>query len=101
MTPLSRSFDPGRRRLIRAAGAASVGLGLWGCSRIDDGGVSEAAWTDLTRRMRGAVLRPLDGTFKELSSPRNLRFAHLVPQGIAVCEDAADVAQALRWAVDL
>ncbi|HEY1632332.1 MAG TPA: FAD-binding oxidoreductase [Rhizomicrobium sp.] len=58
---------------------------------------SEVAWRELARRMRGPVLRPWDPDFYALNQPDNLRYAGTIPQGMARCTVAEDVATAIGW----
>lgn len=57
-------------------------------------------WATLKKRLRGHLVMPGDPRFDELATPRNLRYAALMPQAIALCADADDVAAAVRWARD-
>ena len=93
-----------REFLIKSAQvAAGAGLGtaLAGFpGYADPAGASEpsgAAWKDLARRISGPVLRPSDAGFAKLARPNNLRYASKLPQGIARCLSAGDVAQAILW----
>ena len=55
-------------------------------------------WDLLGRRLRGRLLRPGDRGFSAASVPYNRRYAAIVPGGVALCADAADVATAVLWA---
>lgn len=55
-------------------------------------------WRDLDRVLSGRLVRPGDRSYAALATPRNLRYAALMPQGVAVCRDADDVAAAIAWA---
>ncbi len=85
-----------RREMLAAAGLGAVGLatGGWaGPARAE-----ASAWKDLSRRMRGRLVRPGSPRYAELATPRNLRFAALMPRAVALCADARDVSVAVRWA---
>ena len=43
------------------------------------------------------MLRPGDHGFRATALPNNLRYASILPQGIAKCANANDVAQAILW----
>lgn len=60
----------------------------------------DAAWARLARAMpTGRVLRPSDADYRLIVLPNNLRYADTpLPQGVARCVSAADVAGALLWA---
>jgi FAD/FMN-containing dehydrogenase len=59
--------------------------------------VPEKAWHELSLRLRGALLRPGDATYAAVARPNNLRYAAILPAGIARCGDAADAAATLAW----
>jgi hypothetical protein len=56
------------------------------------------AWRQLSRQLRGTLLRPGDRGFPNLALPNNLRYRQIKPVGIALCEDAADISTCLKWA---
>jgi hypothetical protein len=55
-------------------------------------------WAALARRLRGPLLRPGDPGYLAASVPYNRRYAGILPGGVALCADVADVQTALRWA---
>lgn len=59
--------------------------------------ISERAWRELARRLSGRVLRPGDRHFADIARPQNLRYARVMPAGIARCRNSNDVAQAILW----
>ncbi len=59
--------------------------------------ISDTAWKQLAMQMRGGVLRPSDSTYAKTARPDNLRYAGILPAGIAQCFDAQDVAIAIHW----
>jgi FAD/FMN-containing dehydrogenase len=101
-TALSRrQFISGSARL---ALGASLGLGFLSSAACGPGsnsssasGPSPAAWRDLAQRISGQVLRPGDPGYPAAAMPNNLRYAAILPQGIAQCQSANDVAQAILW----
>jgi hypothetical protein len=58
---------------------------------------NNSACRELARRISGPVLRPGDHGFRATALPNNLRYASILPQGIAKCASATDVAQAILW----
>ena len=57
----------------------------------------DSAWRELSRRLRGALLRPADALFPAVARPNNLRYSGVLPRGIAQCLDAEDMGMALAW----
>ena len=90
-----RQFLARTVRLAAGAGLGLSALGLAGCGA--DASSSNSAWRDLARRISGPVLRPGDPGFAAIALPNNLRYASIIPQGIARCASATDVAQAILW----
>ncbi len=89
-----------RRRLLAAAGIATAGA-VTSCSGAAMRTAPAAGSLDgLAGQLRGRVLRPDDPAFAELATPRNLRFAAAMPEAVAMCADAGDVAATVRWARD-
>jgi FAD/FMN-containing dehydrogenase len=93
-----RGFLVGTRRVAVAAAVASQARWLAGCA--DAATPSGAAWRDLAQRLNGYVLRPGDDGFYETALPHNLRYADVLPQGIAMCVDPTDVQTSILWARD-
>ncbi|MET9631659.1 FAD-binding oxidoreductase [Lentzea sp. NPDC006480] len=60
--------------------------------------VGNAAWTDLTRRIEGRVVRPPDSLFGALAAPANTRYEHVLPHGIVLPTTESDIAAVLGWA---
>jgi hypothetical protein len=114
MTEISRrSMLGGTGKLAIAAGAAGVapGLGWLEPAIRPPGGQRPAAlrpaarpswrrpdWNQLSRELRGRVLRPGEPGYAAASLPYNHRYAGIRPQGVALCAGAADVAAAVLWA---
>jgi hypothetical protein len=91
-----RHFLVATRRVAVAAAVASQARWLTGCA--DAAQPSESAWRDLAQRLDGYVLRPGDDGFYETALPRNLRYADVLPQGIAMCVNTSDVQTSILWA---
>jgi FAD/FMN-containing dehydrogenase len=95
-----------RRRFLLTSSAA-IGAGLVPTlkpavvlGRIpEDAGkrIGERAWRELARRLSGRLLRPGDPGFANFARPQNLRYADVLPGGIARCRTSSDVAQAILW----
>lgn len=58
----------------------------------------DTAWRDLAERLSGPVLRPGDAGFGAIAQPNNLRYAGILPSGIARCLTVEDVREAIAWA---
>jgi FAD/FMN-containing dehydrogenase len=89
-----------RREFVEGTIPAVAGAAL-ALSPLFDGtaeAASRAAWKRLTRRISGPVLRPGDVGFAALAQPFNRVTTSIVPEGIARCLNATDVAQAITWA---
>jgi hypothetical protein len=76
-----------------------VGIGLAGwATSAPSANASRAAWSELARLLPGRLVKPDDPRYAALATPRNLRYAALMPRAVALCDDARDVATAIRWA---
>jgi FAD/FMN-containing dehydrogenase len=101
-----RPHELSRRRFLLASSAAVVAPALFPAvlraQTADDGGkpISERAWRELDQRLTDRVLRPGDPDFAATASPQNLRYAKVLPAGIARCRNSNDVAQAILWCRD-
>jgi FAD/FMN-containing dehydrogenase len=60
--------------------------------------IPDTAWRQLAMQLRGGVLRPFDATYAETAQPDNLRYAGILPAGIAQCFDEQDIRAAILWA---
>jgi FAD/FMN-containing dehydrogenase len=58
---------------------------------------SEAAWRRLADKVSGPVLRSSNFDLGKFARPYNLRYAADLPDGIALCRSAEDVASAVNW----
>ncbi|MCB1291233.1 FAD-binding oxidoreductase [Mycolicibacterium sp.] len=88
-----------RRGFLGAAGLAVAGLAA-SCARREPSvtGITQAEWADLRGVLRGSVVRPGDADYPELATPRNLRYAAVMPEAVVLCSGAQDIAAALNWA---
>jgi FAD/FMN-containing dehydrogenase len=91
-----------RRFLVRSAHlAVGAGVGIGLLSRAEGRGlsneISPRAWRELDERLAGPLLRPGDPGYATIAQPNNLRFAAVLPGGIARCVDPNDVAQSILW----
>ena len=83
-----------RRVFLQSAASAALGasaLGLVGASR-------SIPWAELARRLNGKVVRPGDQWYNAYAQPNNLRYDAILPQAIAVCNDARDVSTSILFA---
>jgi FAD/FMN-containing dehydrogenase len=94
-----RHFLAGAARTL-LAGAAGTGLLAGAGFRAGSAAVPPAArqWAELARRLSGKLLRPGDANFVRFAAPNNLRYAAVLPAGIAQCANAHDVSAAILWA---
>jgi FAD binding domain/Berberine and berberine like len=58
---------------------------------------SEAAWRQLKDALSGPLLRSDTFDLSKFAKPYNLRYAAELPDGIALCRSAEDVATAVNW----
>jgi FAD/FMN-containing dehydrogenase len=92
-----------RRQFLGRAARFTVGTGL-GLSLLSTAGCgsnssaqSAPPWNALARKLSGPLLRPGDPGFATIAQPNNLRYAKVLPGGIARCQSAEDVAQSILW----
>jgi FAD/FMN-containing dehydrogenase len=90
-------------RAAAAAAAGGAGLGL--LSSLGCAGSSTAVpappglpWGSLARTLAGRLVRPGDPGYGAYARPKNLRYASVLPAGIAICANARDVATSILWA---
>jgi hypothetical protein len=98
---IQRVSDFSRRHVL--AGGIALGIGaLMGQSTVaratSSTGAPSAKWRDLGRLLPGRLVRPDAPSYAALATPRNLRFAAMMPQAVALCRDADDIATAISWA---
>lgn len=101
---MGQQFD--RRHFLLSSAAAVAATSLAGAAPLRAPATLLApplpanAWRQLAQLLRGAVLRPDDALYPEAAVPDNLRYAGILPAGIAQCLDADDVSAAIRWCRD-
>lgn len=96
MTITRRQFLVGSARVALGAGVAGSALSRAEGRGFTDG-ASPQAWRELARRLAGPLLRPGDPRYAAIAQPNNLRFASVLPGGIARCVGPRDVAEAILW----
>ncbi|HVV91316.1 MAG TPA: FAD-binding protein, partial [Solirubrobacterales bacterium] len=98
-----------RRQFLRAGGGGAIALAagsqlawLAGCGSGEGATTVTTApdWDGLRKQLSGKVLVPGAKGFEAQSRPFNLRYADVVPRGVAVCADADDVRRAVRFAAE-
>jgi hypothetical protein len=102
-TASERSGPITRRQFLRRAARFGIGAGL-GFGLLSNAGCGSSStaqaappWNALARKLSGPLLRPGDMGFSMLAQPQNLRYAKILPGGIALCQTADDVAQSILW----
>ena len=92
-----------RRQFLGRAARFTVGAGL-GLGLLSSAGCGSSSsaqtpppWDALARKLSGPLLRPGDPGFSVIAQPNNLRYAKVLPGGIARCQSAEDVAQSILW----
>jgi FAD/FMN-containing dehydrogenase len=101
------------RRTLLSGAAASLALPLLPrrSRALSPPTVSEAAWRELGKKIKGGVLRPNDPRFVALTQPENLRYYNPpaqpgappdpdAPFGVVRPHTAQEVAFAIKWARD-
>jgi FAD/FMN-containing dehydrogenase len=91
-----------RRGFLVGSSALAVGAGLGGRSFIRPALAqarqpSDAAWRHLAEKLSGPVLRAKDFNLSHFAHPVNLRYAADLPDAVALCRTAEDVAAAITW----
>ena len=61
---------------------------------------SSVRWDALAKSLRGRLVRAGDPGYLEAALPNNVRYAKILPAGIARCAGPADIRTAIRWARD-
>ncbi|MCE5291107.1 MAG: FAD-binding oxidoreductase [Nocardiaceae bacterium] len=90
-----------RRTFFEGLGLTAAAALLAGCSSDSNTPqISGSAVGDLRKKLAGRVLTPGDTGYQTTGLPANTRFASTRPAVIAECRSEADVATAVRWAVD-
>jgi FAD/FMN-containing dehydrogenase len=89
-----------RRQFLATSGQLAVMAGLGsqlGLLSACSAG-SSVRWDGLAKSLRGRLIRAGDPGYENAALPNNVRYAKVLPAGIARCTDAADVRTAIRWA---
>ncbi|MBI4469979.1 MAG: FAD-binding oxidoreductase [Acidobacteria bacterium] len=92
-----------RRWFLQTSAGLAVGVGLYrpdwlpGYTGLADVR-QEVPWTELASALHGQLVRPGDMDYLRYASPWNLRYAGVLPGGIARCADTGDVQASLGWA---
>ena len=101
----AQSINFSRRGFLGASAAMGAGLAVTAPVKLAYANPNpplvrprEQAWNALAKAIRGPVLRPGDADFSWLTVPNNLRYSGTLPQGVARCTSAEDIAAALGWA---
>lgn len=77
------------------AGGGAAGY-LYGRHRADWAArASERAWSQLAKLV--TVVRPWNPDFEQLVLPNNLRYAGVLPHGVARCKSAQDISKSILW----
>ena len=95
-----------RRRFLVGSSALVAGAGVAGRDFAEPAFArearqpSDAAWRALADKLSGPVLRAANFDLSEIAHPANLRYAKDLPDAIALCRSAEDVAAAIVWCND-
>jgi FAD/FMN-containing dehydrogenase len=98
-----RSFLLGATSLAASAAAAAASKSAYARGLPANCGVcdpDERAWRHLGQQLQGYVLRPGDPGYAAAALPNNLRYACILPRGIARCRTRDDIAAAISWCRD-
>lgn len=94
-----------RRQFLAATSGLLLGRGLAQSSGRRAAAIGDDVptlaperWRDLAAALRGSLLLPGDPGFLPAARPWNLRFASILPAGIARCANAGDIRTCLLWA---
>ncbi len=94
-----RGFLLGATGLVLSGSALAAPATWRERHRPKGAGASQADWAQLAKALtHGKLLRPDDPDFHQIVQPNNLRYADIIPQGVARCGAASDVAAAIGWA---
>jgi FAD/FMN-containing dehydrogenase len=91
-----------RRRVLAGSSAFAIGAAFAGALPATGFGrppaaPSEAAWRQLAGKVSGPILRASDFDLRPFARPYNLRYAADLPDAVAFCRSAEDVAVAITW----
>ncbi|MEY2680489.1 MAG: hypothetical protein RL661_720, partial [Pseudomonadota bacterium] len=96
---MSNSVTISRRGFLRQTVAGTLGVFV-ATAMPKVVNASRTAWAALATQLKGPLIRPNHPRYRFLATPRNLRYAAMMPAGVALCADAEDVATAIQWARD-
>ena len=90
-----------RRQFLRRGRDAALAAGLvsqleWLTACGEQ--TAAADWDELTRRVKGSVIRPGQPRYDRISLPFNHRYAGIHPAGVVLCADERDVRESVLWA---
>lgn len=97
-----------RREFISKTSKTALGIGiasqlgiLSGCdSSSNTNGPSEAAWRQFAASLSGMLLRPGDALYAQTALPHNLAFVSILPQGIVIVANEADVQKCIKFVIE-
>jgi FAD/FMN-containing dehydrogenase len=100
----ARSGTVSRRQVLKRGGQALLAMAAVPTVGALAGSCSSASakpnWDELSRRLRGPLLRQGGAGFQAASAAENARYANVVPAAIAMCAGAQDVQTSVTWARD-
>ncbi len=90
-----------RRAFLKQGAVLAAGLAFglpWfgGCRKTAS--EAEFIWLELSRELKGTLLRPDYSGFAQKAAPWALQYANVLPQAIASCVSKEDVQACMRWA---
>jgi hypothetical protein len=99
-----------RRDFLSRAGTAAIVAPTFlpGCASLlnpSTDRLPHSAWKELAEKLRdggksnGSLALPQSPSYSALALPRNISYAHIRPQGVAICTDEKNVQTAVNWAV--
>ncbi len=101
---MTKPISPGRRSLLKAAGAAGAAGAVAGLAALSACSASArtaspatADWNALAKDLSGTLIRPGSASYDTGRRLFDPRFDGLRPAGIAYCRSAADVATCLAF----
>ncbi|WGO98053.1 FAD-binding oxidoreductase [Saccharophagus degradans] len=92
-----------RRKFLTIGGATLLAPSLLqGCISKQSAKLPESAWQALARELgtngSGTLVLPSAPSYSSLALPRNISYAHIRPQAVAVCTSSRNVQSAIKWA---
>ena len=95
-----------RRHVLAGSSAFAIGAAFGGGAlpatafARQPAQLGEAAWRQLADKLSGPILRQSDFDLSRIVKPYNLRYAADLPDAVAFCRSAEDVAAAITWCRD-